>query len=264
MPNPQEPQMVLPTEDWEYFELWHYMYQGVLFNISDNFQSSIRIEGIRATEIYTFGAVLGAVIESEVVRTLNDLRPYWDPSGHYIDYVFERQPQCFPDVLLLNKKATNKRLISFGIELKSWYLLAKEGEPSFRFTVSPHACTSADLIVVVPWSLSFVVSGTPVVFEPFVLPARYVAEYRNFWWKYKRIVEEGIDTGIDSLPAAQPYPLGREEIADKPHADKGRNFGRIARIGIMDEYILKYNEIELLGIKVAQWREFFKRGIEAR
>jgi hypothetical protein len=261
MHEPRKPQMVLPPAEWEHFKLWQRVSKEVLPFIHRHFRSTIQIAGIRATEIYTFGAVLGAVIESEIVRTLNDLREYWDPEGRYADYAFERQPQCFPDVLLLNKWETTQRLILFGIELKSWYLLAKEGEPSFRFTVTPAACALADLLVVVPWALSYVIAGTPVIFQPLVLPARYVAEYRNYWWQHERKTEE--DAHIDAPPEAQPYPLGREEIADKPRADKGRNFGRIARIGITDDYIRQCNDIDLLGIKVSQWRDFFKRGVQA-
>lgn len=252
-----KPQPVQPPEDWEYFALWKRIRDEVLPNIHKFFHSTIQIAGISATEIYTFGAVLGAVIEEEVVRTLNELREHWDPEDKYRNYVFVRQPQCFPDVLLLNKVAEQREIL-FGLELKSWYLLAKEGEPSFRFTVTPEVCTDADLLVVVPWALSFVVAGTPVIFKPFIASARYVAEYRNYWWQEVRKAKG--DTTIDHPLNVHPYPEGREQISDVPREDPGRNFGRIARIGIMDDYVSDCNEISLLGIKVAKWREFFKQG----
>lgn len=252
-----EPQPVQPSPNWEHFALWQRVREEVLPHIPKFFRSTIQIAGISATEIYTFGAMLGAVIEEEVVRTLNELRERWDPEGRYSDYVFERQPQRFPDVLLLNK-ASEQRDIIFGLELKSWYLLAKEGEPSFRFTVTPQVCTEADLLVVVPWALSFVVAGTPVIFKPFIASARYVAEYRNYWWQEVRKAKAV--TTIRSPRNVHPYPKGREKIADLPREDPGRNFGRIARIGIMDDYVSDCNEIALLGIKVAKWREFFRQG----
>lgn len=62
----------------------------------------------------------------------------------------------------------------FGIEMKSWYLLSKEGEPSLRYGVSEQVPTLQDLLVVVPWVLSNVLSGVPVVYEPYIAPARYI------------------------------------------------------------------------------------------
>jgi hypothetical protein len=55
-----------------------------------------------------------------------------------------------------------------------------------------------------------------------------------------------------------PYPEARDEISDKPVDDKGKNFGRIARLGIMDEYVTTFDQVDLLGIEVARWRQFFK------
>ena len=37
-----------------------------------------------------------------------------------------------------------------GIELKGWYVLSKEGEPSGRYKVTPAACAPQDLLVIVP------------------------------------------------------------------------------------------------------------------
>ena len=78
--------------------------------------STITISGINATELYSFGAVLGLIIEEEVVRTLNNLRQDWYPGEKYLDYIFIRQPETFPDMLL---KKTDGDEIILGIELKS-------------------------------------------------------------------------------------------------------------------------------------------------
>ena len=43
-----------------------------------------------------------------------------------------------------------------GIELKGWYVLAKEKEPSFRYKVTPAVCAPADLLVVVPWAYRYI------------------------------------------------------------------------------------------------------------
>lgn len=56
-----------------------------------------------------------------------------------------------------------------------------------------------------------------------------------------------------------PYPASRAKINDVPESDPANNFGCIARIGVMDEWIRSFNEMLLLGIPVKQWRDFFKR-----
>lgn len=252
----RKPKRVSPNRQWQHFSLWGAVRDAALPRLSTYFRSTIQIGGISATEIYTFGTVLSAAIEEEVVRTLNEHRELWDPEQQYPEAVFERQSQRFPDVLLINY-AGGQRSILFGIELKSWYLLAKEGEPSFRFTISPNACETADLLVIVPWALSYVVAGTPIVFEPFIESARYVAQYRNYWWQSVRITSQ--NTTILSPRSPHPYPEGREQVADVPIEDSGRNFGRIARIGIMDDYIQRCLNLSLLGIPVREWQAFFQR-----
>ncbi len=89
-----------------------------------------------------------------------------------------RQSQTFPDVLLRSLRDENE--IIFGIELKSWYVLSKEGEPSFRYQVTPEACATADFIVIIFWLLSEVIAGTPRLLIPYKESARFAAEYRNY------------------------------------------------------------------------------------
>lgn len=204
-------------------------------------------------EIFTFGATLGSIIEQEIVRTLNELRTEWDEKEKYREYGFVRQSETFPDVLLKHRE-TNEVL--FGIELKSWYLLAKEGEPSFRYKVDPRACAEPDLLVVVPWALSYIIGGAPVIFNPYVKQARYVAEFRNYWWKQERKAES--DAEIIRPKNVKPYPGARDNFSDSPKNDKGGNFGRIARSAIMDSYVKGFDKLDLLGIKLDSWRDFFK------
>ncbi|MCS6858869.1 MAG: hypothetical protein NZT92_00955 [Abditibacteriales bacterium] len=246
------PKRKSPSPNWTHFNLWNRV-QNVFQEIPQSFKSTISVSGIRATEIYAFSEVLGLTIEEEVVRTLNDLRSHWDPDGQYANYRFVRQAQTFPDVLLSNQDMSE---IIMGIELKSWYLLAKEGEPSFRFIVTPDACAPQDLFVVVPWVLNNVLSGSPIVFKPYIESARYLAEYRNYWWQTIRQARGNVQ--IIHPSGIQPYPRTRDEIADQPAEDKGRNFGRIARMGIMDDYVAEFGDVPLLGIKVSRWRRFFK------
>ncbi|HTU91770.1 MAG TPA: hypothetical protein VMF69_16935 [Gemmataceae bacterium] len=84
---------------------------------------------------------MGANIEEQVVRTLNLIRSTWDADGRYALYSFVRRPQTFPDVRL--RKASGDETL-MGVELKGWYLLAKEGEPSLRFQATAAACAKQD------------------------------------------------------------------------------------------------------------------------
>ena len=253
------PHRVSPPSNWRYRKVWEAVRNRALPELPLHFRSTIQIGGIHATEIYTFGAALSAAIEEEVVRTLNSLREVWDGERTFPNAQFVRQPQRFPDVLLIDE---GQDQIIFGIELKSWYLLAKEGEPSFRFTATPSACAPADLLVIVPWTLSFAVAGAPIVLEPYAESARYVAEYRNYWWQAVRQTAD--DTSIRSPEGAKPYPEGRERIADTPAYDPGRNFGRIARVGVIDAYVQKCLSAPLLGIPIQEWRAFFRKAGRAR
>lgn len=148
-----------------------------------------------------------------------------------------------------------------GVELKSWYILAKEGEPSFRYLVTPVACASQDLFVVVPWALSNVLSGNPVVFEPYIETARFIAEYRNYWWQHVRSANS--DITINPPSRVVPYPAPKTLMNDVPTSDSGNNFGRIARIklGEFDDWVARFNQVSLLGINVREWRRFFREQV---
>ena len=152
-------------------------------------------------------------IETRVVETLSITRGVWDADGKWSTYSFERQAQTFPDVRLVSRRGADAD-IALGIELKGWYLLAKEGMPSLRLTVNPSACAVHDLVAVVPWYLSNVLSGVPTVLAPWVYPAREAAEHRNHWWKEVRVTTT--DPGIihPSQPVS-PYPNKADEVADQ-------------------------------------------------
>lgn len=256
MPNghvPAPPAIQEPQE-WEHFSLWQRVREAILA-IPAYFKTATNIEGMLATDIFTLNAVLGATIEDQVVKTLNEMRPLWDPDKEYQPFSFSRQPQTFPDVLL--RKRTNGQETLMGIELKGWYLLAKEGMPNFRFTVSKDACTNRDLLVVVPWVLSNVLAGSPVVFRPFIVMARYAAEKRNFYWQHERTA-----TGNPDIVLAEnvsPYPRKLDRISDHATEDGGGNFGRIARYGLMNTYIEEMNTLEIRGISAKEWLTFFKK-----
>ena len=140
------------------------------------FRTATRIEGLDGGELFNLSAVLGSAIEVQVVETLNRIREVWDPDDRWPRHRFVRSAQTFPDVRLLAHGRDGTAEIALGIELKGWYLLSREREPSFRYTVAPTACAPQDLLVVVPWHLKNVLSGEPVVHEPYI--ARIIDRFK--------------------------------------------------------------------------------------
>jgi hypothetical protein len=251
-PTPIVPPKLLPQPGDDHYQLYKDVREAIS-SLPIYFRTETHISGIMATDLHTLNTVLGATIEEQVVRTLNLIRNTWDPEENYALYSFVRQAQTFPDVLL-RKTSTDEILL--GIELKGWYLLAKEAEPSLRFQATSAACAQRDLIVVVPWVLGNVISGSPILFEPFVESAKYAAEYRNYHWQFIRETKQ--ETGIEIPRNVRPYPAKADQILDKARSDGGGNFGRLARTGMMDSYMQKLNEVQLCGIKTIYWRQFLK------
>lgn len=250
--HPLAPSRTLPSQDWEHYRLYLDIREAIA-SLPIYFRTETHISGIMATDLHTLNTVLGATIEDQVVRTLNLLRNTWDREGRYSLFSFVRQAQTFPDVLL--RRASSNEIL-LGIELKGWYLLAKESEPSLRFQATAAACALQDMIVVIPWALNNVISGSPLLFEPFIESASYAAAHRNHHWRHVRQTKN--PAGIDSPANINPYPSKSDQIHDKPQSDGGGNFGRLARTGMMDEYMQKLADVQLCGIKTVYWREFLK------
>jgi hypothetical protein len=220
------------------------------------FEFGTHFEGIDATDLFALNSVLGASIEGQVVRTLNKMRGEWDPDEQWNGYRFVRQSQTFPDVLLARRGA-DAIDVAMGIELKGWYLLSKEGVGSFRFQATPAACSVFDLIMIVPWRLSNVMSGSPVAGEPWIASARYAAELRNYWWQHVR--RTAGPRGIIQPAGVQPYPTKDMSILDVPELDGGGNFGRLPRVtGLMTDFVAATTAQEALGIPIRDWISFLQ------
>lgn len=224
--------------------------------------------------------MLGGSIEIQVVQALNHLRAVWDPDQEWEEYTFVRSSQTFPDVRLITAsptRVTQGEGVALGIELKGWYLLSREGEPSFRYTVSRDACDTHDLLVVVPWHLSNVLAGEPIVYAPYVESARYAADMRNYYWRVHRRkndeqkAQQAITQGktpktftdgyydINSPADLHPYPAPKTKITDTAAHDGGSNFGRVARAaGLMDEYVESLLRTSVAGIEARHWVAFFR------
>lgn len=216
-----------------------------------HFKSSINIEGLSAIDLFAMNTLLGGAIEEQTVATLNATRAIWDTEGKWANYEFRRYAESFPDVRL-ESESSSEPLI--GIELKGWYLLAKEEEPSFRFRASANAMTVWDLIAVFPWSLSNVISGTPVLTTPFIEQAKYAADKRTDYWEHRSKSAKPVEH-----PDAHPYPEPGSKYSDIVTDDKGNNFGRIARItGLMDDWVTETMKTKLSGIEARWWVRFLK------
>ena len=229
------------------------------------FRTATRIEGLDGGELFNLSGVLGSAIEVQVVETLNRIRDVWDPGNQWPRHRFVRSAQTFPDVRLVAENEAGNLDIALGIELKGWYLLSKEREPSFRYAVTPRACASQDLLAVIPWHLKNVLSGEPVVYKPYIEQARYVAERRNWWWENVRATNDSLDRRKVKPPDQHvgPYPAPKTKIADQPVKDGGKNFGRIARVeGLMDEYTAALLQESIAGIPANHWTLFFKKHAE--
>ena len=258
---PAPPIWSRPAADWPHRALYDRIIDAI-YALPGLFESPLSIAGVRVSDLHTLNTTLGASIEQSVVENLNALRKIWDPAGQYELYSFVRQPQSFPDVRLQTSAPGAAEAILLGIELKGWFALAKEAEPSFRYKVTPNACATPDLLVVFPWVLSEVVSGTPRLLEPFVTGARYAAEHRNYYWQYTRGVV-GPGAAITSAVHQEPYPPRGKKISDVAVQDSGNNFGRVARGNFMSEFIERLIQQQLAGIPLGAWQGFFKMFTEA-
>ena len=256
--KPDPPEERGPAADWPHGELREAVREALQV-LPSLFKSDLVISGVRATDLHAFNTSLGATIEEQVVAGLNAIRDAtWDKDGQYANLRFVRQAQTFPDVVLKPAAAPHVPVPPvLGIELKGWYVLAKEGVPSFRYTTTPKAAAPQDLLVVFPWALSAVISGAPILFEPYVASARYAAEYRNWWWEHERDAKRDRTIRVSSHEGH--YPIKSDLIADVPAADAG-NFGRIARTKLFDRdgYIDATFQTELSGIPLYAWLAFFK------
>lgn len=229
---------------------------GALLALPGYFSSGSKISGSRATDLFHLGTMLGAGVEVEVVRTLNQLRDLWDPDGQWLPYRFERSSKAFPCVRLVRRDIGTPG-IALGIELQSWFMLAKEGVPDVRYRVTPAACAPHDLVCVVPWHLSDTVAGTARVVEPWVANARYAALWRDHWWQFVRQTQDA--PGIYHPPDASPYPAKAELVGAVPHDDGGHDFGSLARCQpLMDDFLDRTSRHELLGIAVRNWYLFLR------
>lgn len=254
---PPEPSRQGVSSGWQHRALYERVLDAIRA-LPNHFETPLFIEGVPASDLFTLNSALGASIESAMVDCLNNLREVWDPDGAYKLYRFVRQPQAFPDVRLQRNDGGTDPIL-MGIELKGWFVLSKEGEPSFRYKVSPEACAPQDLLVIVPWIFKNVISGQPILLTPLVEEARFAAQRRNYHWQYLRQTDDPQDQrGVTLSAHRTPYPIKADRSSDTPIRDGGSNFGRIARSGILElnSGVNATMQAEVAGVPIHAWHQF--------
>lgn len=224
--------------------------------------------GILATDLFSLNTLLGSMIENKVVLFLNTHRNLWD-SGKWGEYHFIRSNESFPDVRLVKKIGGTEATPILGIELKSWFILSKEGEPSFRYKTAAEACDRGDLLCIVPWYLSNAVCGKPILTTPWIFSAKAAAEAMKRYWIYERQTDKPLkldERGLEKVPTnITPYMMNaRDKTNYKPLSDGGGNFGRLARTGIMSDFVEETLLTDILGIPANNWRKFLKAHTDSK
>jgi hypothetical protein len=244
----------VPVESWPHRKVWERVREA-LFALPSYFRMEGNMPNIPASDLHSANTLLGAAIEEHIPVALNLMRSTWDPESEYADCLFRRQPKTFPDVQF-RRETTEGSETLFGIEIKSWYILAKEAEPSFRLDANKEFCAPHDLVAIYPWAFSAAVSGTPRLFRPLVLGAKKAARLRNEFWIGKAKSEEWAEiTSPEQTPVF--YPTKSDRINDTAPRDTGNNFGRIARTGVWTTTIDRIlREEAIAGIPLLAWQRF--------
>ena len=259
MTNPLPDHYELPLKDSR--TALHNRLCEALHSLPHHFKTQVHIEGLPATDLFSLNTLLGSAIETQAVEILNELRTIWDPQNQWGQYRFIRFPESYPDVRLVLNEHDEKPII--GIELKGWYLLSKEKEPSFRFKASADANSPWDLIACYPWALSNLLSGSPKLYKPYVEQAKYAADMRTFYWQNRKGINESRSHEI-THPETAPYPSPGSKYVDVPQTDSG-NFGRIARIpGLMTDWTQQSLQTPLMGIEARHWISFLSVFVERK
>lgn len=92
---------------------------------------------------------------------------------------------------------------------------------------------------------------------PYIESARFAAEFRNYHWEHVRESKDG-SRGVTVASAVSAYPKKSDKISDLPEKDGGGNFGRVARTGLMSDFVSGTKALPLSGVSLGRWLAFFQ------
>ena len=77
------------------------------------------------------------------------------------------------------------------------------------------------------------------------------SEVTSYWIKSRETSTRSTSIIRPPIVFRHPYPQSKVEASDKAEGDKGNNFGRIARAGLLDDYLNKIKMIDVLRVDVS-------------
>ncbi len=209
-----------------------------------------------------FNNYVGQGIEELIGTQLNSaLKSSWttDPNLEFV-----RNAVQFPDLYLVDRQ--HKRFL-LSIEIKSWFVFAID-DITARFEAAPNLIRDDSLLVLFPWCMTKLISGTPKLLEPYIGNARALAQRRDNIWLAGGVRE--FNQGNVSaarrieLPPTAEAALNKTKTKSVAYQLKGTvfekesdNFGKIWRIydsQINTIFYPKTLQNQVLGKSIAQWR----------
>lgn len=153
--------------------------------------------------------IVSNLIESQIIRDLAET-----PGDH--GYTWQRQDPGFPDAGLFDPSGV---FTGHGFEVKAWYVLATE--VTARFKEAQNLLEGRDVrVVLVPWMMSKVVYGQPVILDVCVLDAMSLAQARDVVYHrppdYLVVMPEDTTERTANLQQSNVlgYKLQRERVAE--------------------------------------------------
>jgi hypothetical protein len=211
-----------------------------------------------------FNNYVGQGIENTLVQHLNNAAyEKWSKQDQNLQ--FARNTVQFPDLLLVDEE---KDECFLHVEVKSWYIFASDPITA-RFHTAPEYIKDDCLLVVFPWYMTEIVSGTPKLLSPLVGSAKELAERRDQVWidGYQGRADPGTKK-VETPPPGHLWdnPINQHNIKSIGYQRSSTednweiesdNFGKVYRFYHPLTYDLKDDAYgkHVKGKEVSEWRE---------
>jgi len=180
---------------------------------------------------------------------------------------FYRNSSQFPDLFLIDN---NTKSILLSIELKSWFVFSGD-EITARFHTSPDAIPDGSLLIIYPWLLDRIISGSPLLLAPHIADAKELALKRDSAWhkegvkKVDIVTEDEIKSAINKIRNKSVGMQWNDKLKVwEPESD---NFSKIWRIyddAINIDFYSKTMQYTINGRTIASWRTVFSLGLKIK